>query len=87
MSCVKMDCQTAARKRAAGMELPMMSRKICSNARWIWRKQAKVWRDRGAGASDTVDLEEAASRQELLIETPASAPALRGPNAASKKRG
>ena len=44
MSCVKIDCQTAARKRAAGSELPMMSRKICSKARWIWRKQAKVWR-------------------------------------------
>src|ERR1039458_2483460 len=36
-----MDCQMAARRRAAGMELPMMSRNTCSKAHWIWRKQAK----------------------------------------------
>src|ERR1017187_3292054 len=46
-----MDCQMAARRRAAGMELPMMSRNTCSKAHWIWRKQAEGWRGAGAGGA------------------------------------
>ena len=44
MSCVKIDCQTDARSRAAGIDPPMMFRNRCSNARWICRKQANVCR-------------------------------------------
>src|ERR1039458_8631566 len=74
MSWVKMDCQTAARRRAAGMELPMMSRKVNSNARWIWRKQAKVWRGAGAGReAKTFDAEKVPPvREEAVVEAPAA---------------
>ncbi len=37
MSWVKIDCQIDPRSRAAGSELPMMSRNVYSKARWIWR--------------------------------------------------
>src|ERR1019366_4922518 len=74
MSWVKMDCHTSARRRAAGMELPMMSRKVNSKARWIWRKQAKVWRGAGAGGeAKTFHAEEVAPiGQEAVVEAPAA---------------
>ena len=52
----------------------MMSRKVCSNARWIWRKQAKVWRGSWpVGKAYALDREEVAPvGQELVVESPAA---------------
>jgi len=54
MSWVKIDCQTAARRRAAAAEAPMIFVKMCRKARRLWKKTAKVWAASGASRLETL---------------------------------